>query len=138
MTLLTPQPGAIPEPVPGPVSAPYWEGCARGELLFQRCRDCGGATHTPAVICAVCTSRQLVWEPSAGTGTVYSYTVVWRPVSPQFEVPYVPIIVDMAEGWSILSNLVGCEHDEVRVDLPVEVVFHTLEGGTAIPYFRPA
>ena len=37
MTLLVPQTGAIPEPVPNRLSEPYWEGCRRGELLFQRC-----------------------------------------------------------------------------------------------------
>lgn len=138
MTLLAPQPRDIPAPVPGGVSEPYWDGCARGELLFQRCLDCGGATHTPAVMCAHCTSRRLEWERSAGTGTIYSWSVVWRPVSPRFEVPYAPIIVDMAEGWRMLSNLVGCEHDAVAVGLPVEVEFHALEGGIHLPYFRPA
>ena len=44
MTLLEPQRGDIPRPHPSRWSAPYWEGCARGELLFQRCGDCGGIT----------------------------------------------------------------------------------------------
>ncbi len=48
---------------------------------------------------------------------------MWRPVTPAFEVPYVPVIVDMEEGWRMLADLVGCEHDAVHVGMPVEVEF---------------
>ena len=99
MTVLKPQEGDIPLPVPGVVSRTYWEGCAAGELRFQRCGQCGGATHTPAVLCAHCTSTDLRWEVSSGRGTVYSWTAVWRPQTPAFEVPYVPLVVEMEEGW---------------------------------------
>ena len=107
MTGLQPQTGKVPVPHPGTLTQPYWDGCARHELLFQRCGDCGHATHTPAYLCSNCTSQNLTWEKSAGTGEVYSWTTVWRPQMPSFEVPYVAIIVDMLEGWQLLSNLVG-------------------------------
>ena len=137
MTLLQPQTGKVPVPHPGTLTQPYWDGCARGELLFQRCGVCGHATHTPAYLCSNCTSQDLTWEKSAGTGEIYSWTTVWRPQMPSFEVPYVAIIVDMDEGWQILSNLVGCEHDAVEIGMPVEVEFHEMEGDFALPYFRP-
>ena len=81
--------------------------------------------------------QNLTWEKSAGTGEIYSWTTVWRPQMPSFEVPYVAIIVDMDEGWQILSNLVGCEHDAVEIGMRVEVEFHEMEGGFTLPYFRP-
>lgn len=138
MTTLQPQTGAIPLPTPSELSRPFWDGCNRGELLFQRCGACGRATHTPAYICAHCTSPALTWERSAGTGSVYSWTTVWRPQMPAFEVPYVAIIVDLDEGWQFLSNLIGCEVDDVEVGMRVEVEFHPVEGGFQLPYFRPA
>ena len=137
MTLLRPQSGEIPLPVPGALSAHYWDGCAAGELRFQRCGACGGATHTPAVMCAVCTSSDLGWEVSSGLGEVYSWTTVWRPSSPAFEVPYVPVIVAMEEGWHVLADLVGCEHDAVHIGLPVAVEFFDHPGGITLPYFHP-
>jgi uncharacterized OB-fold protein len=136
MTLLAPQRGAIATPHASDVSQPFWDGCARGELLFQRCGDCGQATHTPAHLCAHCASQRLTWERSAGTGTIYSWTVVWRPQSPAFAVPYAPVIVDVDEGWQILSNVIGCEHDAVAVGLRVAVEFHATESGFSLPYFR--
>ena len=137
MTTLQPQTGAIPLPTPSALSRPFWDGCNRGELLFQRCGDCGRATHTPAYICAHCTSAALTWERSAGTGSVYSWTTVWRPQMPAFDVPYVAIIVDLDEGWQFLSNLIGCEVDDVEIGMRVEVDFHPVEGGFQLPYFRP-
>jgi hypothetical protein len=137
MTMLEPQRGAITVPIATETSQPYWDGLARKELLFQLCGECGGATHTPALVCAHCGSRSLSWTASSGLGTIYSYTVVWRPQTPAFTVPYVPIIVDMAEGWQILSSLVGCEHDRVEVGLDVAVEFHPVGDGVWLPYFRP-
>jgi hypothetical protein len=137
MTLLTPQHGDIPKPYPTIVSQPYWDGCKRRELLFQRCNACNGITHTPAMICSHCWSRDLTWEKSAGTGTVYSWTTVWRPQTPDFTVPYTAIIVDMDEDWHMLSNLVGCEHDEAEIGMRVEVCFHDLSDEITLPYFRP-
>jgi len=49
----------------------------------------------------------------------------------------VAIIVDMLEGWQILSNLVGCEHDAVEIGMRVEVEFHEMEGDFTLPYFHP-
>ena len=138
MTVLGPQTGKIGVPYPSTLSQPYWDGCARRELLFQRCGVCGQATHTPAYLCSNCTSQDLTWEASAGTGAIYSWTTVWRPQIPAFEVPYTAIIVDMEEGWQILSNLIGCEVDAVEIGMPVEVEFHEIQGGATLPYFRPA
>ena len=137
MTLLVPQPEGIPLPSPSEFSETYWEGCARGELRFQRCGDCGAATHTPAVMCAACTSRALSWERSSGLGEVYSWTVVWRPPTADFVVPYAPVIVAMQEGWDLLSNLVGVDHTEPRVGTAVEVEFHPVGDGVQLPYVRP-
>lgn len=136
MTMLRAGTGDIPRPVPGPISLPWWEGCAAGVLRYQRCGECGAATHTPALLCAACASRDLHWIDSSGRGEIYSWTCVWRPVTPSMEVPYVPLIVTMEEGWWMLANLVGCEHDAVAVGLPVEVEFHRFDDGFVLPYFH--
>jgi len=136
--MLGPQTGAIPAPTPSALSQPFWDGCKRGELLYQRCDVCGRATHTPAFICSNCASQSLRWERSSGRGTIYSCTTVWRPQMPAFEVPYVAIIVDLEEGWQLLSNLIGCTVDDAEVGMPVEVEFHPITGGFVLPYFRPA
>jgi uncharacterized OB-fold protein len=134
---LVPQPAAIPAPVASPLSQPYWDGCARGELLFQRCGACGRPNFDPPLLCRWCGSRDLSWERSAGNGTVYSWTVVWRPQQPSFVVPYAPAIVDIDEGYQMLANIVGCDVEDLAVGMRVAVEFHPVSDGVVIPYFRP-
>jgi hypothetical protein len=79
----------------------------------------------------------LEWQVSAGVGRLYSYTVVWRPVTPDFTTPYAPAVVDLDEGYAMMTNLVGLDTDEIRVDMRVTVQFEKLAGDLALPYFRP-
>jgi uncharacterized OB-fold protein len=68
---------------------------------------------------------------------VYSYTVVWRPQTPAFEVPYVIAIVDLDDGYQMLTNIVDTDPSQVHVGMPVEVDFWDASNEIALPYFRP-
>jgi len=128
---------SIPLPRPTEVSAPFWAGCARGQLLVQRCAACGWYVFVPEPCCTRCTSFELEWVESLGQGTVYSFSVVWRPQQPAFDTPYIAVIVELAEGWKTLTNLVECDPSEVYVDMPVEVTFRRMSDEITLPYFRP-
>lgn len=136
-TWLEPQRAGIPILQPSAVSAPFWAGCDAGELRYQRCTACGTAIFNPAHVCRACTAPALEWQVSAGRGAVYSYTICYRPLSPQFTDVYAPVIVDLEEGYQMLSNVVGCEADAVHVGMPVRVSFHDV-GDRTLPYFQPA
>ena len=127
----------IPLPRPTSLSRPHWDGCKAGELRVQRCRECGGFVFIPQPLCTHCQSEALDWVASTGRGTVYSYTVVHRPPRPAFAVPYVVAIVELEEGWHMLTNLVDCRPEDVRVGMPVEVSFRALSEQITLPYFRP-
>ncbi|MGH9075728.1 MAG: Zn-ribbon domain-containing OB-fold protein [Acidimicrobiales bacterium] len=137
MTRLEPQPGGIPVPRPTRWSRPFWDGCAVGELRYQHCGSCGHALFNPAPICRRCRSRDLVWRVSQGRGAVYSWTVSWQPPSPGFVIPYAPVIVDLDEGYQMLSNVINCDTTDVRVGLEVEVAFRSVGEGVDLPYFSP-
>jgi len=126
----------LPHASPTAVSGPFWAGCARGELLFQRCTECSAIAFPPAETCRTCLSPDLAWEKSAGTGRLYSWTVVWRPVTPAFTTPYAPAIIDVAEGYQLVTNLINVAIEELAVDLPVCVTFHPA-GALRLPYFQP-
>jgi uncharacterized OB-fold protein len=132
--MLLPQTGDLPHADPSPLTEPFWAACARGELLFQRCGECGTATFPPTTHCRECLSDQLRWESSAGRGTLYSWTIVHRPVTPAFSTPYAPAIVTLAEGYQMVSNIVGTTSERLRLDLPLRVAFH---GDLHLPYFEP-
>ena len=136
MTLLTPQAPGIPVPRPTELTKTFWDGCAGGKLLYQRCASCGIAVFNPGSLCPACRSRALAWRESEGRGSIYSWTVAHRPLSPAFTPVYAPIIVDLDEGYQMVSNLVDCDDGEIAVGLRVEVVFHQV-GDITLPYFRP-
>lgn len=129
--------GTLPLPQPSALSQPFWDACKRGELVVQRCGDCGEHVFIPQVACTRCFSPKLAWVPSSGRGTVYSFTIVHRPQQPAFTVPYVVAIVEMEEGWYTLTNIVGCDPEAVRIGLPVEVEFREMSDTITLPLFRP-
>jgi uncharacterized OB-fold protein len=128
----------IPLPVASEISAPFWAACRENRLIFQRCRGCNAAVFIPSPCCTACMSGDLAWEQSSGRGSIYSYSVVWRPQQPAFEPGYVAAIVQLDEGWKMLSNVVECDPSAVTVGMPVEVVFRRMSDEITLPYFRPA
>jgi uncharacterized OB-fold protein len=137
MTTLKPQGPGIPTGATSTAAAPYWEACRQGELRYQRCEACGGTNLRPARSCTRCGGRDVAWAVSGGRGRLYSWTVVWRPQHPSFRVPYAPAVVLLDEGFYLVTAIVGCEPDELRADLPVEVEFHPAGDAITLPYFRP-
>lgn len=117
----------------------YWEAAARHELYVQRCRACGRVRHYPRALCPACLAGDPEWVLSSGRGTVYTYTVTYQNLAPGFRerVPYVLAYVDLDEGVRVLTHIVGCPPDAVRVGLPVEVTFDDLSAELALPAFRP-
>ena len=132
-----PQAGDIPLPRPTPLSAPHWDGCRDGELRVQRCGDCGTYVFIPQPACTQCFSEKLEWVTTRGRGRVYSYTVVHRPVQPQFKVPYVIAILEFDEGFHMMSNLIGLEPDAVEIGMEVEVEYVRKSDTITLPYVRP-
>ncbi len=127
---------AIPLPRPTALSRPHWDGCREGRLRVQRCTSCQAYVFIPQPICTSCQSPDLVWTESSGRGVVYSYTVVHRAPRPAFETPYVVAIIELEEGWYMLTNLVDCAPEAVRVGLPVEVAFRRMSDEISLPCFR--
>ncbi len=117
---------------------PYWEGCARGELVLQRCRDCGAVQHRPRALCVSCLSSAIEHFAASGRGTVHSYTVVYQNQIPPFSActPYVVAEVELEEGPRLLANLAGCEPRAVAIGMPVRAEF-VATGEFAVPRFRP-
>jgi uncharacterized OB-fold protein len=136
-TELRPAAAGIPFAPRTLLTEPFWLGCARGELLYQRCSDCDRPGFPPAAACRHCLSRALRWEPSSGRATLYSWTIVHRPVSPAFRSPYAPAIVTVDEGYQILTCLVGLTAGDIRPGMRLRVAFHEVEPGAVLPYFSP-
>src|SRR5690242_21497656 len=117
----------------------YWEALARHELVFQRCRGCGTKRFPPRAVCPVCLSSSVEWVRASGRGTVYSFTVTHQNQAPGFResLPYVLAVVELEEGPRVMTNVVGCTPDAVRIGLPVEAVFEDVTPEVTLLKFRP-
>lgn len=129
-----------PIPVPNSETRPYWEGTRRHTLLLQTCDSCGHAQLYPRMLCTRCKAEALSWKPSSGKGVVYSYTIIRRAPSKAFkaDVPYVLALVQLEEGVRLMTNIVGCAPEAVRIDLPVKVVYDDVTPEFTLPKFSPA
>lgn len=88
------------------LAAPYRQGLAQGRLRYQRCRACNAAQTLAHYACRACGNTDLVWQDAAGTGTVYSMTLVTRAPSEAFRAlaPYVLVLVDLDEGPRLFGH----------------------------------
>jgi uncharacterized OB-fold protein len=118
----------------------YWEACQRHEVVLQRCGSCGALRYYPRALCPSCLSERTEWVRSTGRGTVYTFTVTHQNQAPGFRdtLPYVLAYVELEEGVRMLTNIVGCAPDEVRIGMPVEIVFDDATEEITLPQFKPA
>ncbi len=129
-----------PLPEPNKLSKTYWEACKEKRLVIQHCRECGAYIFYPRALCPGCMSSDLEWKEVSGKGTVYSFSVVHRPLGKPFadDVPYTVAIVELAEGPRMMSNLKDVDPQKVRVGMPVQVSFEEVTEEITLPKFVPA
>jgi uncharacterized protein len=123
------------------LSTPFWEGCHEHELRLQRCSDCLSVRFPPGPVCPHCRSNHYDMIVSTGRAKVYSWIVVRHPIPADVygsEVPYVVALVQLAEGPRMPTNIVGCSPEEVRADMPLELVFKDVTATISLPQYRPA
>jgi uncharacterized OB-fold protein len=132
--------GIVPRMLPGldKDNRPFWTGGAEGKLLICRCGDCGHYIHPPRPKCGACGSRDVAPTAVSGRARVKAFTVNYQPWVPRVPVPYVFAAVELEEQTElyVLTNIVGCDPEEVYAGMPVEVVFEAQED-VHVPLFQP-
>jgi len=118
----------------------FWDFCKRHELRVQKCTKCGNFHYPPSAFCPHCSNITSEWVKLSGEGKVYSFVIVRREYHPAFEsqLPYVVAIIETSEGVRMLSNVVGCKPEEVKIDMPVEVTWDDITPEFSLPKFKPA
>ena len=122
---------------------PFWDAAAKQQLVMQRCQDCHAYIWTPRPACFECGSEQLEWTQLSGKGEIYSFTVirqvVGRAASQAFEkdIPYVIAWIDLEEGPRMISNVIGCPVEDVKIGMKVSVEFEQQSAEIWLPKFTP-
>ena len=113
-----------PRPHADADNQPMLDAWQEGKLLLQTCKSCANVIFYPRPMCPECWSQELGWTQAAGSGRIVSFSLVHRPNHPSFndEVPIVLAEIELSEGPSMISRIVGCDPQQVRSGLSISLV----------------
>jgi len=127
---------------PDVFTQPFWDAAVEHRLVVPRCTACATFRLPPSAFCWTCQAQEVEWVEHDGTGTVYSFTIIHHPLLPELSdsVPYVPAVVELpgTNGCRLVGALQQVGLDEVRIGLPVDLVWRDVREGTTVPTFRPS
>ncbi|MFQ5418627.1 MAG: bifunctional MaoC family dehydratase N-terminal/OB-fold nucleic acid binding domain-containing protein [Myxococcota bacterium] len=116
----------------------WWDKIDAGELHVQKCSDCGALRHPPRPMCGQCQSLEWGSVVACGRGSVHSYVIMHHPPIPGYGFPIAVGLIDLAEGTRIVSNVVGCDLEDVHIGMEVRLSIENVDDETKLPLFRPA
>jgi uncharacterized OB-fold protein len=122
----------IPSPLVSVETQAFWNAARERRLVVPTCRACGRAHWYPRAICPFCDGGRIDWRDAAGRGVIYSFSIMRRAKE-----PYAIGYVTLAEGPTMLTNIVDCDFDGLHIGQPVSVLFTETENGPPVPMFRP-
>jgi uncharacterized OB-fold protein len=109
----------------------YRRHLENGKLGYQRCAHCAAAVFYPRTLCPVCGSGALEWRESAGRGTVYATTAVHS----RDRDPRNVVLVDLDEGFRMMSQVEGVAAEEVEIGTRVRFEVRQGEGDEPVAVF---
>jgi uncharacterized protein len=114
-------------------SKAFFDAARQARFLIPVCTACGRAHWYPRAICPFCASDNVEWSEASGKGSIYTFSIMRRAKE-----PYIIAHVTLAEGPTMLTNIVGCDANDVRIGQAVTVVFQDTDHGPPVPMFRLA
>jgi uncharacterized OB-fold protein len=113
-----------------PLLRPFWTAAAQSRLSLPRCAACGVFNWYPAEACAQCAHTAFDWVELAPHGTLFSWSVVTRPLFAPYAriAPYIPAIVELpdAPGVRLVTRLVDSTPAALTIGAPVDLIFADL------------
>jgi uncharacterized OB-fold protein len=105
----------------------------RYRLIGSRCNHCKKSFYPIRVICPHCRRAGHVKDITfSGKGKVYSYTIVRAPPEGFKEfAPYIIAIVELEEGAKVLSQVVDCDPNDVKIGMQVKSCFRRIRSENA-------
>jgi uncharacterized protein len=116
----------------------YWEFCKKHELRMQKCHNCGYIRFPPGILCPRCHSIDAGWVKLSGIGKIYSFVVYRISYHPSYadDIPYAVVVIQLAEGPRMESNITGIKVEDLKVEMPVEMYFDDVTDEVSLPKFK--
>jgi uncharacterized OB-fold protein len=126
---------SFPVPDVSDLDRPFWDGVQQGKLLLQKCLDCNRLQFFPRPVCVHCYSSNLDWQESCGLGEVYTFSLVYASPHPAVQkhiestgLPAIFSIIELREGLRIISEVIGCSPEEIKLGSQVKLVCEEAQG----------
>jgi len=121
----------FPAPPVVPDSQAFYAAAQEGRFMLPRCTACGRAHWYPRTQCPFCDGA-VTWEQASGNGVIYSFSVM-RRAKPMTTIAY----VTLAEGPTMLTSLIDCDLDALRIGQSVNLKWAATQDGPPVPCFTP-
>jgi uncharacterized OB-fold protein len=127
-----------PPPLVIPETKPFWDATKAARLVLPRCLRCSFVIWYPRQFCPECGHQTVEWFEASGHGSIYTFTIVRRGEGAYRDTPqYVLAFVELEEGPRVLTNLIDCNPEELRIGQRVQAVFCDAGDSAALLRFRP-
>lgn len=105
----------------------------QGKLAYQYSPSADRAVFFPRVICPFTGSGNLEWRISSGRGVIHAITAI----SPKNAETYYVALIDMDEGFRLMSNVIPAPGQEPAIGMRVEATIARLgEDNAPSPIFH--
>src|SRR3546814_15047441 len=121
----------LPAPPATPETAKFASAAREGRFLFRRCTACAKPNWYPRAICPFC-GGETRREEATGRGELYAFSTLMRA-----DPPYTLAYVTLAEGPTMMTNIVDAAPAALAIGQPVRIVWPAAEAGTPVPFFPP-
>lgn len=133
--LVAPPPSVIDD------ATEFWDATAQGRFQVGWCARCRAWFWPPNRVYCPGGGHPAGLAEASGIGSVYSWTVIRRGAGPYAaQAPYVLAYVELAEGPTMLTNLIDVKPESIRIGMSVQVTLVPTGDASspALPRFRPA
>jgi len=73
---------------------------------------------------------------ASGRGSVYSFVILHYPKFPGYEFPLACGLIELEEGVRMVTNIVGCDHADIRIGMKGQIVIEKVDDELELPLFR--
>ncbi len=120
-------------------SEPFWTALHDGRLLIKHCNACDRYHYYPRPFCPHCWSDDVEWAQASGGATLYTHSVVFVNDLPPFgpQVPYIAAVVDLDEGPRMMTRVVDCEADDLKIGMRLQMRTEPVTDEVTMAVFSP-
>jgi len=133
-------PKNLPFPNPSLDAEEFWRHCNQHRLMFQRCSFCAIMRHPPTPYCGNCHSNNFEWIQAPSSGSIFSYTIVYKASHKGIinSVPYNIVLVEFPKFSDVrlVSNVIDVEPNALAIGREVFLVWETGPAEQQIPRFK--